>query len=192
MDTGTYQQLPGRRSPTRSLPAPLGAATPRPSAGEWRRRCAGCALSPTWAAAALMWCTMRCTTRRTMCYTTQCTMRCITRCTMRTMRRAMLPAMHCAGALSPAELLQYLPSPERELLYWLCDCAAEVAQHEASNKMHVGAIAVVLPPRLTPTPAPPHPPQLTSLSPQPTPHTHHSHPPLSPTSYATTISPIAL
>ena len=45
---------------------------------------------------------------------------------------------------------QYLPSPEREILYWLCDCADEVAQHEASNKMSVTAIAVV--PRPPPSP----------------------------------------
>ena len=54
------------------------------------------------------------------------------------------------GSLAPAELLGYLPSPERELLYWLCDAMAEVAQYEASNKMHVGAIAVVLAPNLLP------------------------------------------
>merc|ERR1740124_372589 len=64
------------------------------------------------------------------------------------------------GALSPSELLQYLPAPERDVLYWLCDCAAEVARYQASNKMHVGAIAVVhalgLPPlALAPAPSPP-------------------------------------
>jgi len=57
------------------------------------------------------------------------------------------------GALSPSELLQYLPAPERDVLYWLCDCAAEVARYQASNKMHVGAIAVVLAPNLLPCPS---------------------------------------
>ena len=91
------------------------------------------------------------------------------------------------GALSPAELLQYLPSPERETLYWLCDCANEVAQHEASNKMSGAAIAVVLHPGPFPPPiavllrpglphltfalAPPHP--------LPTPSPPHPQPPLS-------------
>ena len=81
------------------------------------------------------------------------------------------------GALSPAELLQYLPSPEREILYWLCDCANEVAQHEASNKMSRAAIAVVLRPgSRTPPPSQPRlraPPNLLP----PTPN-HRSHPPL--------------
>jgi len=54
------------------------------------------------------------------------------------------------GALPPAQLLQYLPQREAALLLWLCAIMEQVAMHEATNKMHVGAIAVVLAPNLLP------------------------------------------
>eukprot|EP00697_Spironema_sp_BW2_P000955 gnl/Spiro4/11307_TR5966_c0_g1_i1.p1 gnl/Spiro4/11307_TR5966_c0_g1~~gnl/Spiro4/11307_TR5966_c0_g1_i1.p1 ORF type:complete len:627 (+),score=115.50 gnl/Spiro4/11307_TR5966_c0_g1_i1:141-1883(+) len=43
---------------------------------------------------------------------------------------------------------QSLPDPNRDLLAWLLDLLAEVAAHEASNKMNVKNLAVILAPNL--------------------------------------------